>query len=435
MKTSVSSAVSLQDHASKLLYIRQTFTLFARKLKMASETSVTNQENESGHMVISDLSDEDIVIKFCLENKISKPAIDELLKRGFTSLEALSLVDVSDLVSPRIPKGQRRLIMHIAGALRSKTTPAVTPGRVLSTEGTANEGPSTNGSLADTPTEILDAAQMTASETSVPVRQTVTANIGVQDNGVHQSSTNNNSSDLYRHINNLIQEQQRLSVSTVVNGNNIQPSQVSWNDPQIHLSSAAGKSTPSYFDICDFVQASVEEEVVLGSQGDQQIVVKSGPKKPRIENITLCQWSVANLAILYKLVGENKLQGPALMDYLSYTTKIYQLVQRFSLVSVMMYDREYRKLQASLNFRWGTDVQHLSNIHLQARDKPAAQGSQQKKAPVPLKPVRHGQGKQEICRNYNSQKGCSFAECKFKHVCIIPGCKQTHSALKHASEK
>ena len=103
----------------------------------------------------------------------------------------------------------------------------------------------------------------------------------------------------------------------------------------------------------------------------------------------------------------------------------------------MLCDREYRKLQASLKFRWGTDVQHLSNIHLQVRDKPAAQGSQQKKIPGPYKPVKtgqarpEGQGRPEICRNFNSPKGCSFAECKFKHICIIPGCKQVHSALNH----
>ena len=399
---------------------------------MADETI---QENGGENGAISDLSDEDMVVNFCLENKISKPATDELLKRGFTSLEALSLVDISDLVSPRIPKGQRRLILHIAGALRAKTTQAVTSGGVRSTGGTANEGlVASEASLAETTTEMPDAPRVTTTATSAPVSQAVPANIGAQDNGVHQAAANNN--DLYRHINNLVQEQQRLSVSSLTNGSNCQPSQVSWNDPQIHLSSAAGKSTPTYHDICDFVQSNLEEEVVLGNQGDQQIVVKSGPKKPRIENITLCQWSVANLAILYKLVGENKLQGPALMDYLSYSTKIYQLVQKFSLVSVMLYDREYRKLQASLNFRWGTDVQHLSNIHLQARDKPAAQGNQQKKAPAPFKPVRHGQGKQEIIsRNYNSQKGCSFVECKFKHVCIIPGCKQNHSALNHTSAK
>lgn len=46
---------------------------------------------------------------------VSKPAIDKFLKRDYTSLKALRLVDINDLVSPKIPKGQRRLIVHIAG--------------------------------------------------------------------------------------------------------------------------------------------------------------------------------------------------------------------------------------------------------------------------------------------------------------------------------
>ena len=36
------------------------------------------------------------------------------------------------------------------------------------------------------------------------------------------------------------------------------PSQPSWNDPQIHISSASGKSVSVFLDICDFVQCSVE---------------------------------------------------------------------------------------------------------------------------------------------------------------------------------
>ena len=99
----------------------------------------------------------------------------------------------------------------------------------------------------------------------------------------------------------------------------------------------------------------MEEEVVLVGHGE-----------PPMENLTLSQWSVANLAILYRLVNDHKLQGSSLMDYLSYTTKIHQLVQRYSLVSVLLFDREYRKLQTMMKFRWGTDVQHLSNIHLQS---------------------------------------------------------------------
>ena len=129
-----------------------------------------------------------------------------------------------------------------------------------------------------------------------------------------------------------------------------------WNDPQIHIASATGKSTSTFYDVCDFVPHSLDEELVVGGQGEHQVVIKSGPKKPKLESLTLSQWSIANLAILYKLVNEGKLVGPSLMDYLSYTTKVYQLIQRFSLVSVLLFDREYRKLQGSMNFRWGTDV-------------------------------------------------------------------------------
>lgn len=103
-----------------------------------------------------------------------------------------------------------------------------------------------------------------------------------------------------------------------------------------------------------------------------------------MENLTLSQWSVANLAILYKLVGEGKLVGNALMD----TSKFYQLVQRCSMVSVLLYDKEYRQLQASMGFRWGTDLQHLHTLHLQPRDRLSNQGTNPKKVtkhPTPPK--------------------------------------------------
>ena len=77
-----------------------------------------NQTEIDGQGVVTDLADEDVVINFCLQNKITKSPIDELLKRGFNSLEALSLVIMDDLISPKIPVGQWRLILHIAGSLK-----------------------------------------------------------------------------------------------------------------------------------------------------------------------------------------------------------------------------------------------------------------------------------------------------------------------------
>ena len=385
-------------------------------------------------VVLSDLSDSDVVIKYCLENKISKDAIDELLKRGFTSLEALQLVEMGDLVGPKIPKGQRRLILHIAAALKG-TASSTTGGG--STDSTAVSGATTETTEGNRRTTGTQPAPATVMPENTQVDQANPAN------GVHSTRQNDNA-DIYHSaiVNNLIRQQQGLQGLTPTpnagSANTSVPSlqpQVSWSDPQVHISSAAGKSSSvSYLDICDFVQTNVEEEVVLGSQGDQQFVVKSGPKKPRLENLTLSQWSVANLAILYRLVGDNKLQGPALMDYLSYSTKVYQLVQRYSLVSVLLFDREYRKLQATMQFRWGTDVQHLSNIHLQSRERPVAQGNQPKKS-FPAKPSKNVKTKPDkpVCRNFNSQKGCSFNECNYRHVCIIPGCGQSHSAVNHSA--
>ncbi len=165
-------------------------------------------------------------------------------------------------------------------------------------------------------------------------------------------------------------------------------------------------------------------------------MLKSGPRKPRLEALTLCQWSIANLSILYKFVGDGKLHGAAMMDYLSYTTKVYQLVQRFSLVSVFQYDREYRKMQAEMGFRWGTDVQHLHTLCLQPRERQLAQNGKkgQSLSSLPKDRVDKREG-ETVCRSFNTEKGCSFRNCKYKHQCILPGCNQRHTVQTHMQAK
>ena len=383
---------------------------------MTNETgSSTSQE------AIVVRSDEELVTDFCLANKVSRTATEELLRRGFNSLEALKLVEMDDLSSEKIPRGQRRLIIHITRALLQQDSDG-------SADGTANDTPGTADGTAKKSTPSTEVALGTAINTPVQITQEVEPEVAAQNTDF---SLNEQADVFTKLVNNMISQQKTLASAQ---SETVTPIQPSWNDPQIHISSASGKSASNFYDICDFVQVSVEEEVVLGGHGDQQIIVKSGPKKPKLESLTLSQWSVANLAILYKLVGENKLVGPSLMDYLSYTTKVYQLVQRFSLVSVLLFDREYRKLQASMGFRWGTDVQHLHTLFLQARTQPSTQPNQQtKKGFTGQKPGKFGKDK-EICRNFNSAKGCSFQNCKFQHTCLLPGCSQKHPVQTHVNE-
>ena len=395
-------------------------------------------QNEGENVESVTLSDEEMVVQFCFQNKVNKTATDELLKRGFTSLEALKLVELDDLSSEKIPRGQRRLIMHIVQTLLHDGTAGTATETEAGTTVDQSESLGTNDGTAPGASNTSS----TGTSTSVPV--TIVQEIepplhnAAQNVGGNMNEKDNN--NLYSNLlATMLAQQKTVQDSVSVNSNSASCSQPSWNDPQVHISTASGKSVTQYLDICDFVQNVVQEEdVVLGGQGDQQIVVKSGPKKPRLENLTLSQWSVANLSILYKLAGDNKLVGTALMDYLSYTTKVYQLVQRFSLVSVLLYDREYRRLQSSMGFRWGTDVQHLHTLFLQPREKTTTQNTQPKKG----MPVTQPGGKlnkdktreKPVCRNFNAPKGCSFPNCGYRHVCMLPGCSQRHSAQTHVEK-
>ena len=95
-------------------------------------------------------------------------------------------------------------------------------------------------------------------------------------------------------LNTLLQQQTQIASSDssptgTVTQNPLPSSHPSWNDPQIHIASATGKSASTFLDICDFVLQSTEEDLSIGGEGDQQLLIKSGPKKPRLESLTLSQ--------------------------------------------------------------------------------------------------------------------------------------------------
>ena len=72
-----------------------------------------NDEEAGGENVIEirTLSDEEIIINWATQNKISKEAIDKLFKEGFTSKEAMLLLEDEDFRRTKIPKGQQKLIL------------------------------------------------------------------------------------------------------------------------------------------------------------------------------------------------------------------------------------------------------------------------------------------------------------------------------------
>ena len=164
----------------------------------------------------------------------------------------------------------------------------------------------------------------------------------------------------------------------------------------------------------------MEEEVVAGTHEGRQIIIKSGAK-PKLDSLTLSQWSIANLAILYMLLGEGKLDEQGMVDYLSYTTNIYQLIQRYENISVYFYDREYRKMQACRKFPWGTDVPHLQTMQL----TPRASRNNGRPSPPVKQTLRAGlvtTDGRPIFKLYNTHRGCGFTDCKFCEIRQICAC-------------
>ena len=176
--------------------------------------------------------------------------------------------------------------------------------------------------------------------------------------------------------------------------------------------------------IIDFVNNIVpqEEEETLGNQGSAKIVVTYGPKKPKLESISIPQWVVANTRIFYTLLSEGKLSTQsAIQDYLAYTVKIMELIARYDWKSILMYDNEFRKLQAIYKFSWSFDSTHLHTVLLQpiykpnpptATTKPSASNTNQRNAFASFTPDGR-----VICRNFNGPRGCTLPNCNFAHVC------------------
>ena len=172
--------------------------------------------------------------------------------------------------------------------------------------------------------------------------------------------------------------------------------------------------------IVDFVDNIVprEDERTLSDGGNTKLIVSYCPKKPKLEQVTMQQWVVSNTRIIYSLLVKQKLQSVEdIQHYLAYTIKIMELANRFQWVSVLKYDDEFRLLQASYNYPWIFDSNHLHTVLLEPITK-----SQQ----VPRTANRTSWGLQSpyvsstsdghtICQNFYSSRRCSFTNCGLTH--------------------
>ena len=86
----------------------------------------TNDQGRSASRDPAQLTDEELLVEFLIQNKVSKTCVEEVMRRGFASLYMLALAEHDDLKGPEIPLGQQRLIMHLVKLLKEQNLSPVT---------------------------------------------------------------------------------------------------------------------------------------------------------------------------------------------------------------------------------------------------------------------------------------------------------------------
>ena len=101
--------------------------------------------------------------------------------------------------------------------------------------------------------------------------------------------------------------------------------------------------------------------------GCTKLLVKYGKRKRKLESLTVAQWTVANTRIMHRLISSKQLVSYAIKSYLTYTVKVMQLCTRYTWVSILRFDDEFRQLQAFYQVPWTYDSNHLRTVYLGPR--------------------------------------------------------------------
>ena len=328
-----------------------------------------------------------------LTKGISSANIARLQSEGFTSWNELRLLREKDCTKLGIvPLAQNRLLWSLVT-------------KANSTQDTRN----TSESVAHTRQEYATTMEASTEETTPDAT----------------SAINNHLSTLLGNLRGLEQ------MDTAANAPIPSGERIDLN-PLSHL---LPKQAFKYHDIPDFVSHREEFEQILSQSGEQQVLLRSGPKKQRLESVSPAQWSGANMRILIELLKEGSLKMNSILDYIAYSVKISELADRFHWQSVLLYDREYRKLQAQYQFRWGSDSPHLTTLHLRTRGTTNTNDDNRRhyrQSPNPRGPSRTDQ---QFCKLYNRNQDCPYgANCRYLHCCSGPNCSGDHPLALHGKE-
>ena len=168
-----------------------------------------------------------------------------------------------------------------------------------------------------------------------------------------------------------------------------------------------------------------KDEVVSVLPSGGQLVYKSEKSRVKLDKLNPAQWCAANCKILQELILNTR-DFNVVGQYLEYVKRMCELAECYEWPSILQYDQAFRAHQQTTKCRWDDHCPHIDRLYLRVLPKSVTNNESR---------FRGGRGKmsmQEPCRLYNMGK-CYYQQCKFIHVCSVPGCQKPHPQVSHFS--
>ena len=150
--------------------------------------------------------------------------------------------------------------------------------------------------------------------------------------------------------------------------------------------------------------------------------------KIKLDDVTIPQWLSANARILLQLM--DSMTTDEVRDYLKYTAKVGDYLQKSDSTSVFLLDEEHRRMVASEGQKWNDVDGDKRFFYLESSESSTkAQASNFRKKPRGNLPMDNNGN--PICLSFNSEKGCTRSWCSYSHVCSMQGCQASHPRHLH----
>jgi hypothetical protein len=147
-----------------------------------------------------------------------------------------------------------------------------------------------------------------------------------------------------------------------------------------------GPSKEKHHDIVDYVNLTApyyenpSKDSSTSEIIEQIVKTKTGPVRPKLEDVSVAQWNLANVRIMDVLFESPTIHS--VRNYMAYTARVNSYFSKFDRVKVLLYDRAYRVKQAEFQCPWGIDMGFLKDEYLADADSGFEQGKRFAKTPA-----------------------------------------------------